>query len=192
MTEAFHAALESGDGNAACEQLSEEAASKLEQQEGKPCEKAILSLKIPKGGTVAVRRVELRNAYMGLAEGSADFLEEGPHGWRISAAGCEPVAADRPYECELEGWMRAMFVIYIVLITVGITYCVDARASAQLMRRFLRDNSLSIVFLALFLVALVGQAIAGHADFNEQQVAPRRPDDDRWGATSSRRSSAST
>jgi hypothetical protein len=35
------------------------------------------------------------------------------------------------------------------------------------MRRFLRDNSLSIVFLALFLAALFGQAIAGHADFND-------------------------
>ena len=34
------------------------------------------------------------------------------------------------------------------------------------MRRFLRENSLSIVFLALFLAALFGQAIAGHADFN--------------------------
>jgi hypothetical protein len=35
------------------------------------------------------------------------------------------------------------------------------------MRRFLRENSLSIVFLALFLAALGGQAIAGHADFND-------------------------
>jgi hypothetical protein len=35
------------------------------------------------------------------------------------------------------------------------------------MRRFLRDNSLSIVFLALFLAALFGQAIAGHADYND-------------------------
>ena len=35
------------------------------------------------------------------------------------------------------------------------------------MRRFLRDNSLSIVFLLLFLAALVGQAFAGHADFND-------------------------
>ena len=34
------------------------------------------------------------------------------------------------------------------------------------MRRFVRDNSMSIVFLVLFLAALVGQAIAGHADFN--------------------------
>src|SRR5215203_6211078 len=36
-----------------------------------------------------------------------------------------------------------------------------------MMRRFLRDNSMSIVFLLLFLAALFGQAIAGHADFNE-------------------------
>jgi hypothetical protein len=37
------------------------------------------------------------------------------------------------------------------------------------MRRFLKQNSLSIVFLVLFLGALAGQAFAGHADFNEQQ-----------------------
>jgi len=34
------------------------------------------------------------------------------------------------------------------------------------MRRFLRDNGMSIAFLGLFLAAVIGQAIAGHADFN--------------------------
>jgi hypothetical protein len=43
------------------------------------------------------------------------------------------------------------------------------------MRRFLRDNSMSIVFLALFLAALVGQAIAGHADFNDNAVSHGDP-----------------
>ncbi len=38
------------------------------------------------------------------------------------------------------------------------------------MRTFAKHNSLSLVFLALFLVALVLQAIAGHADFNEDQL----------------------
>jgi hypothetical protein len=38
------------------------------------------------------------------------------------------------------------------------------------MRSFLRHNSLSLVFLALFVVALVLQAIAGHVDFNEDQL----------------------
>ena len=44
------------------------------------------------------------------------------------------------------------------------------------MRRFLKENSLSLVFLLLFLVALTGQAIAGHADFNEEQVRHGDPE----------------
>jgi hypothetical protein len=36
--------------------------------------------------------------------------------------------------------------------------------------RFLRDNSLSIVFLAIFLAALAGQALAGHGQFNHDQL----------------------
>jgi Domain of unknown function (DUF6766) len=38
------------------------------------------------------------------------------------------------------------------------------------MRSFVKHNSLSLVFLVLFAVALVLQAIAGHADFNEDQL----------------------
>jgi hypothetical protein len=36
-------------------------------------------------------------------------------------------------------------------------------------RTFVKHNGLSLAFLALFLAALVFQAIAGHADFNEDQ-----------------------
>jgi hypothetical protein len=103
VAERFHAALESGDGQAACEELAEETASKLERQEGKPCEEAVLELELPKGGTVSFRRVEVRSAIAQLAEGGADFLDEGSDGWKISAAGCEPSTPGRPYECELEG-----------------------------------------------------------------------------------------
>lgn len=39
------------------------------------------------------------------------------------------------------------------------------------MRRFVRDNSLTLVFLALFLVSLVVEAFVGHADFNHEQAA---------------------
>jgi hypothetical protein len=42
-------------------------------------------------------------------------------------------------------------------------------------RRFLRENSLSIVFLGLFLIALVFQAIAGHALFNDEQDQHMEP-----------------
>jgi hypothetical protein len=38
-------------------------------------------------------------------------------------------------------------------------------------RRFIRDHSLSLFFLVLFLAALVGQAIAGHALHNNDAVA---------------------
>lgn len=38
------------------------------------------------------------------------------------------------------------------------------------MRRFFRDNGLSIAFGVAFLLALVGQAIAGTADFNNRQL----------------------
>lgn len=39
------------------------------------------------------------------------------------------------------------------------------------MKRKLRNNGLGLTFGLLFLAALVGQAIAGHADFNNQQLA---------------------
>jgi hypothetical protein len=42
-------------------------------------------------------------------------------------------------------------------------------------RRFLRDNSLGLLFGLLFLVSLVGQAFAGHADVNQQQVSEGLP-----------------
>lgn len=39
------------------------------------------------------------------------------------------------------------------------------------MRRFVRDNGLGLGFGIAFLLALVGQAIAGHAEFNNQLAA---------------------
>jgi hypothetical protein len=36
--------------------------------------------------------------------------------------------------------------------------------------RFLRENSLSIVFLVIFLLTLVGQALVGHGLFNQDQL----------------------
>ena len=98
----FHAALAAGDGQAACHQLNAETASTLEKQERKPCAEAILSLDLPKGGAVADTRVYVTSALATLAEGGSDFLDEGPDGWRVSAAGCEPTAPSKPYDCELE------------------------------------------------------------------------------------------
>ena len=38
------------------------------------------------------------------------------------------------------------------------------------MRRFLRDNGLTLVLLACFLVFWIGQAVAGWLVFNEEQA----------------------
>jgi hypothetical protein len=38
-------------------------------------------------------------------------------------------------------------------------------------RRFFRENSLSLFFLVIFLAALVGQAIAGHSLYNQEQAS---------------------
>src|SRR5688500_14494340 len=43
------------------------------------------------------------------------------------------------------------------------------------MKRALHDNGLGIAFGLLFLGALVAQALVGHADFNQEQLAHRDP-----------------
>ena len=103
VTQRFHAAIAARDGQAACAELSEETASKLEQQEQKPCEEAVLGLELPTGRSVASTDVYERSAYASLAGGGTDFLDEGPGGWTIAAAGCQPPASEQPYECKLEG-----------------------------------------------------------------------------------------
>jgi hypothetical protein len=44
------------------------------------------------------------------------------------------------------------------------------------MRRFAYENGLSLTFLGLFLAAICLQALAGHADFNEDQARHGDPD----------------
>jgi hypothetical protein len=43
------------------------------------------------------------------------------------------------------------------------------------MRRFLRENGLSLVFLAFFVLAVAGQALAGWQDYNDQASAHSEP-----------------
>ena len=43
------------------------------------------------------------------------------------------------------------------------------------MRRAFRNNGLSVVLFTLFFVFLVGQSVAGHRAFNEEQVGAPRP-----------------
>jgi hypothetical protein len=100
--ERFQQALAGGEGELACEQLSENTRSKLEQQEGDRCEEAILGLELPAGRTAARTTVYVTSASVTLDEGGTLFLNEAASGWEIAAAGCRPAAAGLPYDCELE------------------------------------------------------------------------------------------
>jgi hypothetical protein len=48
------------------------------------------------------------------------------------------------------------------------------------MKRFLRDNGLSLAFGGLFLITLAGQAVAGVADYNAQQATRQLPGIGLW------------
>jgi len=102
-TTRFFAALASGDGAAACAQLSPDTRSALESQEKKPCREAIGGLGL-QGAAVASIHVYIVDAMVVLADGDAVFLGQGQDGWRLSAVGCksEGKPADRPYDCAVE------------------------------------------------------------------------------------------
>jgi hypothetical protein len=104
VTDRFLAAVESGDGEQACAQLSPDTRAELEKQEQRPCREAVTELEL-EGGTVVRAQVYLLNAMVELSSGEAAFLDQGEEGWRLSAIGCTPEGgkpADRPYDCELE------------------------------------------------------------------------------------------
>jgi hypothetical protein len=48
------------------------------------------------------------------------------------------------------------------------------------MKRFVKENSLSLFFLTIFLLALVGQAVAGHDLYNQEALAHEEPPIDFW------------
>jgi len=102
VVERFQTALDGGDGAGACAELSEQTASALEQQEGHPCDEAILDLDLAAGREVAGTSVYVTSASVSLADGDTLFLDEASDGWEISAAGCRPSAPDQPFDCELE------------------------------------------------------------------------------------------
>jgi hypothetical protein len=105
VVQRFGAALQRGDGAAACALLSQDAVRTLEQQEGKPCRVAVTSLK-PGGGAITRVQVYVTNSKVDLAGGASAFLGRSADGWRLSDVGCrasEGKPADRPLDCDLEG-----------------------------------------------------------------------------------------
>jgi hypothetical protein len=100
VVDRFQEAVAAGDAAAACAELTGHLRATLEQDEGKPCPRALPELGLEGGGHAARARVYLTSAIVDVAGGGDAFLDETASGWRISAAGCTR-SGDR-YSCLLE------------------------------------------------------------------------------------------
>ena len=104
VAERFFAAVNSGDGAAACAQLAPDTRKALQDDEQKPCREAIGTLSIEPGALTGIA-LYLTNAKADLDNGQSAFLSQTADGWRLSAVGCKPgdgPPADAPMDCELE------------------------------------------------------------------------------------------
>jgi hypothetical protein len=97
--ERFHAALAAHQDETACGMLARKTADKLPDP-GQTCAEALRELRLGPGGKVTSVSVWGDDAQVRLA-GDTLFLHRFNDGWRIRAAGCEPVR-DLPYDCEVE------------------------------------------------------------------------------------------
>lgn len=104
VTGRFLAAVGSGNGQAACAQLSPPTRAQLEKSEQRQCKAVVAQLRLHPGQVARVQ-VYVMNAMVELTSGETEFLEQGAQGWRLTAVGCTPRAgkpADQPYDCVLQ------------------------------------------------------------------------------------------
>jgi hypothetical protein len=101
VTGEFFAALQDGDGSAACAALSGAVRETLERDERAPCPEAVVSLGL-ESGDVTQAQVYVTQAQVALSNGQFAFLGRTPEGWKLDAAGCAPSEKDEPFDCELE------------------------------------------------------------------------------------------
>jgi hypothetical protein len=95
----LYAAFERHDGRAACDRMSPSLRAQLVDDEGGPCAKAVLDLKLS-GRTPDSVRVYAGSAVVRLAGGGDTvFLSRTAEGWRVDALGCHPDGPG-PYDCE--------------------------------------------------------------------------------------------
>lgn len=101
VVQRFQSAVAAHDGAAACAQLTAATRQAVASDEKEPCPRAVLGLGLPGGGRVGDADVYLTSGIARVGDEAA-FLDQTPHGWRISAAGCTPTRDDLPYDCDLE------------------------------------------------------------------------------------------
>ncbi|MDC7122372.1 hypothetical protein OMK64_12600 [Cellulomonas fimi] len=102
----FYAAIEAGDGEAACALLAPAVVDAVEDEEGEACADALTSGDL--GSELASRasdgEVTVRRAGGQAQARTPDdtvFLAASGDGWVVTAAACDP-QPPRPYDCALE------------------------------------------------------------------------------------------
>jgi hypothetical protein len=94
----LYTAAERHDGATACAQMSPSLRTQLVDDEGEPCAKGVLDLKLH-GRRPATVRVYADAAEVQFAGGDTVFLGDTREGWRVEALGCLPQGPG-PYKCE--------------------------------------------------------------------------------------------
>jgi hypothetical protein len=96
--QALYDAVRGHDGAVACRQMSPSLRAQLVSDEGSPCAKAAVGLRL-RGTRIAEVRVYADAAEVRFAGGDTVFLGDTREGWRAEAVGCRPQGRG-PYDCE--------------------------------------------------------------------------------------------
>ena len=97
----FERALGDGDGATACSRLTPQVVSALEQSEGKPCARAIVSIGLPQSAQASADTYGMNS----MVKTGSDvlFLTNSTGRWLVIAAGCRRQPDDQPYSCLVAG-----------------------------------------------------------------------------------------
>jgi hypothetical protein len=124
VTAALLQAVEARTAAVACAQLTSAAVRSSRARRASPAAQAVTSVQASPG---PVRRaaVYITSAKVDLTKRRERLPQPDLAGWKLSAVGCKPQAgkpADQTIRLRPGGVMRAVFVLYLVVITVGLTY----------------------------------------------------------------------
>lgn len=97
----FLAAVQAGDGAAACAFLAPVAVEEIEGDEPGSCSRKILQLDLPADGKVTGSQAYGRNAQVVL-DTDTMFLTRSGDRWKVLGAGCA-FRGERPYDCAVDG-----------------------------------------------------------------------------------------
>jgi hypothetical protein len=97
----FYAAVAAADGATACGLLTEPAQNEIEKSSSSPCDQGILDEELSDPGQPRRAEVYGDEARLEL-DGDTVFLSHEADGWRIAAAGCQPVPGE-PDDCTIQG-----------------------------------------------------------------------------------------